>query len=64
MVYIKKPPSCKKVGGPKTSGEKRGKIKGDSQEMAVIMFNGKKFKNNNSGEFVCLPPLGLGTKFT
>jgi len=49
---------------PKHQGEKRGKIKGDSQEMAVIMFNGKKFKNNNSGEFVCLPPLGLGTKFT
>ena len=35
----------------KSQGEKRCENKGGSQEMAVILFNSKKFNNNNSDEF-------------
>jgi len=44
-----KQPSCKKACGP--CCEKRCEIQGGSQEMDVMIANGKNFNNDNSGEF-------------
>ena len=41
----------KGCGLQKSQGEKRCEIKGGSQEMAVMVVNGKNFNNDNSGEF-------------